>query len=408
MNIHLKEILTTDFVKRFQESFALATGWGTVFVDDEGKHLGEGSNFSAFCQAMNSTKEGSTYCAQTNRKAIDLAIKQQAPSIYVCHAGLVNIEIPLSFDGEYVGAITAGQVLCSDPDAYPRDARLIDLPWLHTEEAKQFLKDTRVLTKEQIEATAVSLENIANHIIQTAMYHKLEERVQQEENKLLEYQKRQIEMEHLLKLAELDALQKQVTPHFMFNVLNSVSRLISLERYQTAQEMIDSFSQMLRYSLSSGTDETTLGEEFRYIDHYLSIQKTRFGDRITSALILDEGLESIAIPYFSIQQLVDNALQHGLLPREQGGHLEVRASLEEDRVIIIITDNGVGMAPDIYRSVIQSVEKLHVGGKHIGVANALKRLRYMYEKNFNYTIESSPGKGTVIILAIDRSSISHN
>ena len=113
MHVVLKEILTEDFIERFQESFAFATGFGVVFVDLNGNHIGEGSNFSKFCREINRTKEGAAYCANTNRKAIEDAMRTKKPSIYVCHAGLINIEIPLTYEGEYIGAFTAGQVLCS-------------------------------------------------------------------------------------------------------------------------------------------------------------------------------------------------------------------------------------------------------------------------------------------------------
>ena len=87
-------------------------------------------------------------------------------------------------------------------------------------------------------------------------------------------------MEHHLKLAELDALQKQVTPHFYFNVISSISRLISMEEYSSASNMLNSFSQMLRYSLSNIKSKITLEQELNYIQNYLVIQKNRFSERI--------------------------------------------------------------------------------------------------------------------------------
>jgi ligand-binding sensor protein len=212
MKISIKDILTEDFINKFQESFAYATGFGVVFVDLEGNHIGEGSNFTKFCKEINKTKEGAAHCARTNRKAIEIAMKTKKPSIYVCHAGLINIEIPLTYEGEYIGALTAGQVLCSDSDIYPKDNELSTIPWLNSNEAKDYFNNIEILTKQQIEATATSLENIANYIIQTSLYNKLQEKLIEEQKKIMEYKKKQIEMEHQLKLAELDALQKQVTP----------------------------------------------------------------------------------------------------------------------------------------------------------------------------------------------------
>lgn len=406
MDIKLKEILTEEFVATLQDSFAFATGFGVVFVDLDGNHIGEGSNFSKYCRAINNTKEGASYCALTNRKAIDLAIKTKKPSIYICHAGLINIEIPLTYEGEYIGAITAGQVLCSDMDIYPKDTEFKSLPWFDTEEAAEYLSNIKVLTKEQIEATAISLENIGNYIVQNAMYNKLQEKLVEERQKTLEYEKKQIEMEHQLKLAELDALQKQVTPHFIFNVISSISRLISMEDYSSASNMLDSFSQMLRYSLSNIRSKITLEQELNYIHNYLIIQKNRFHERIEYEIIADNEILSLTIPYFSLQPLVENAIEHGLLPLENGGKLRLTFSTSCSHYSIEITDNGVGMAEGKLEE-IKKIMKSDVNNNfmsHIGLKNCYKRFKLMYGESSIFNITSEPNKGTTIYITIKRNT----
>jgi len=211
--MELRDILTDEFKEQFQDSFAHTTGFGVVFVDLDGNHIGEGSNFTPFCAEINKTAEGAEYCSKTNRNAIEIAIATNKPCIYVCHAGLINIEVPVKYNGEYIGAFTAGQVLCSDMDSYPKDDEPTTMAWLETEEATEYFKKIKVLTRQQIESTAKALENITNYIIQNLMYSKLQESLIEEQNKAIAFDKAKAEMEHALKLAELDALQKQVTPH---------------------------------------------------------------------------------------------------------------------------------------------------------------------------------------------------
>jgi len=405
MHVVLKEILTEDFIERFQESFAFATGFGVVFVDLNGNHIGEGSNFSKFCREINRTKEGAAYCANTNRKAIEDAMRTKKPSIYVCHAGLINIEIPLTYEGEYIGAFTAGQVLCSDcnQDTYPTDSELNAIPWLQTQEAKEYLKNIRTLTRQQIEATAVSLENIANYIIQTAMYNKLNEKLTIERNKRLEYEKKQIEMEHRLKLAELDALQKQVTPHFMFNVINSISRLISMEEYSSAKNMLDSFSQMLRYSLYNITSVITLRQELGYIENYLKIQKHRFTDRLEYEIEVQHDALNIKIPYFSLQPLVENAIIHGISPLEYGGSLKLICKKHKHHTSINIIDDGTGIAPDRMieiKNMINCYDDKTPDTSCIGLRNCYRRFKLMYGDKVNFFIDSKAGKGTKVRIDI--------
>lgn len=404
MKIELKDILTKEFLSQFQDSFAFATGFGVVFVDLDGNHIGQGSNFSKFCEEINKTEEGASYCAHTNRNAIDIAIKSKKPSIYVCHAGLINIEIPLTFDGEYIGAITAGQVLCSDMDGYPKDTKSCTMPWLKTEEAAEFFKNIKVLTKQQIEATAIALENFTNYIVQSAMYNKLQQRLNEEHQKNLIYERKQIEMEHQLKLAELDALQKQVTPHFVFNVISSISRLISMKEYPTAANMLDSFAQMLRYNLSSISSEITLRQELNYIKNYLTIQKNRFAERIEYEINADEESMSLIIPYFSLQPLIENAIEHGLLPLPDGGKVSVNCKVSTAQYTIEICDNGIGIDSEYLEEIKNNLHanKNIYQNHHIGLHNCYRRFILMYGDNVDLSIISKPHIGTSICISIKR------
>lgn len=407
MQTELKDIITEDFQNQVQDSFAFATGFGVVFVDREGNHLGSGSNFTRFCTTINNTKEGAKYCALTNRKAIELAIKTHKPCIYVCHAGLINIEIPLTYNGNYIGAITAGQVLCTDMDHYPKDTVVSSFPWLNSKEAKQLFSEIKILSVQQIEATAKALENISNYIIQNLMYNKLKENLMEEQQKILVYEKKQIELEHQLKLAELNALQKQVTPHFMFNVISSISRLISMQEYSKASNMLNSFAKMLRYSLSNISSTISLQQELDYIRNYLAIQKYRFGKRVEYDIQVDDEISSLVIPFFSIQPLVENSIEHGLLTLPDGGKITLFCTTGEEQYCIEIKDTGKGMDEEQLEKVkknLLAVESYN-STSHIGLINCYKRFKLMYGNNVNFCISSEINVGTCITIKIMKDAV---
>lgn len=294
----LNDIITEEFQNEIQDSFSLATGFGVIFTDAEGNHIGSRSNFCRFCNKINESKEGAFYCSCTNRKAIEIALKTKKPSIYICHAGLVNIEIPLMHKGECIGAITAGNVRCSEGDIYLREPAPDDSNWFDDPELAAYYKEICCMTKKQIEGTATALSNITNYIIQTAAYSQMQEDYARKTEELLKAETRRNQLEEQLKTAQLDALQKQITPHFIFNVINSVSRLMLLEEYNTAKDMLDSFAQMMRYNLSNITSFVTLRQEMDYIENYLAIQKIRFGKRISYQIDCAAELESMFIPFF--------------------------------------------------------------------------------------------------------------
>ena len=262
----LRSIITEEFQNEIQDSFAFATGFGVVFTDAEGNHIGPGGNFCRFCNKINETPEGAHYFSLSNKHAIELALAAKKPSIYICHAGLVNIEIPLIYENQCVGAITAGQVLCSEDNIYPEDEIASEINWLADPELAYFYSEIEIMDRKKIEATTTALSNLTNYVIQKLAYSQIQEKLAKQSEALLK-------AEHQLKLAQLDALQKQVTPHFIFNVINSISRLLSLEEYDTAEQMLNSFSQMLRYTLSNMKMSVLLEEEINYIKNYLTIQK---------------------------------------------------------------------------------------------------------------------------------------
>ena len=394
-NMDLRDIVTEEFQQEIQESFAYATGFGVVFIDKEGKHIGEGSNFTDFCKQINGTEEGARYCARSNCQAVHIALKTQKPSIYICHAGLVNIEIPLICDGCYAGAVTAGQVFCSEKGYYPQDFHSNVSGWLSDKKLSEYYKRIKTLTPQQIEAVATALANISNYILQNFAYRQAQE-------KFLLYEKKQAELENQLKDAQLNMLQKQVTPHFIFNVINSASRMVALEQYEKAEKMLNSFAGMMRYNLRNLKTYVTIEEEFDYIEKYLFIQKIRFGSRIKYEVSCEKMLKNFSIPFFSVQPLVENSIEHGILQRVQGGSISVVCKKQKNSVIIKVKDDGVGIPEDILQNI---KEKLFLSEQeavvdHIGIYNCCHRLKLFFDEKIKFDIYSEKNKGTKVEIVI--------
>lgn len=406
MSISLHDIVTEEFQKEIQDSFAYATGFGVMFIDPEGKHIGKGGNFTRFCTAINNKREWAQYCELSNRQAIALAMGNNTPSIYICHAGLVNIEIPLIFEGHHVGAITAGQVLASDPDYYPRDTVSSKIDWLDNPELAEYFKDIKTLSIQQIEATTTALANMSNYIVQRYAYAKMQEDLLKKENELLLYQKKQLESEHQLMQARFDALQKQVMPHFIFNVINSMHRLISMKNYKTAKEKISSFSFMMRYTLSNLQSTVSLEQEMDFIRHYLMIQKIRFNDRLEYDLQCNQEMKSLQIPFFSIQPLVENSIEHGVLKLPSGGKILFSCHIDEGEYRILIRDNGVGIGKkrldEIRKKYVQTGQSR--SGEHLGVYNCYNRFKLMYGTGFRLDMQSREEGGLEVVIAIARNA----
>ncbi|MCL2768164.1 MAG: histidine kinase, partial [Synergistaceae bacterium] len=295
------------------------------------------------------------------------------------------------------GAITAGQVFCEDIDYYPK-VDILSNELLNPDSAyAKYRKEVKVMTRRQVEATAMALFNISNFIMQKIAYGK----IQQE---LLLYQKQQIELEHKLKLAELDALHKQVTPHFIFSVINSVSRLIAMQEYCTADKMLSSFAQMLRYSLSNIQANVSLLQELNYIENYLAIQQMRFVKQIRYQIDCDSALAQMQVPFFSLQPLVENSIVHGLLNLEKGGELKLRCSHKSDYDEILLSDNGIGIDAAHLEEIKLFLQRVNIAtpGNHVGIYNSYQRFRLLYQDRFDFEINSIVNIGTTIHIRIRR------
>jgi two-component system, LytTR family, sensor kinase len=151
------------------------------------------------------------------------------------------------------------------------------------------------------------------------------------------------EQKRLLLEARLDALQRQINPHFLFNTLNSIASLVRMKP-EMAREMTVKLANILRALLKDHDTYVPLREELSFTDDYLDIEVVRFGaDKLRVEKEIDPRTLEVLVPSILLQPLIENSIKHGLEPRIHGGTVTLRSRLEGDRVLIEVADDGVGM-----------------------------------------------------------------
>src|SRR5579863_6055730 len=167
--------------------------------------------------------------------------------------------------------------------------------------------------------------------------------------------------------ARLRALQSQLEPHFLFNTLNGISSLVAGRQNEAAATMIARLSDFLRLTLKAGgTPEITVQDEIGFVNHYLDIQKLRFGSRLSfDVQVVPEALAAM-VPTLLLQPLVENALKHGILPRAAGGRVLVQVRVDSDKLLLRVEDDGPGLA---------SSPSASTG---VGLSNTASRLHELY------------------------------
>jgi two-component system, LytTR family, sensor kinase len=187
--------------------------------------------------------------------------------------------------------------------------------------------------------------------------------------------------------AQLQALQRQLHPHFLFNTLNTISALMHRDT-EAADEMLERLSDLLRLTLDRvGTQHVSLKDELDFLHKYLEIEKTRFGDRLQIHIDVEPETLDAAVPNLVLQPLVENALRHGIGPKIGGGRVDISARHESDTLWLQVRDNGVGLSQDAFH-------------KGVGLTNTRSRLQHLYGDRHRFECHTPPGGGLSVTVVI--------
>ncbi|MDF2595634.1 MAG: putative two-component sensor histidine kinase [Clostridia bacterium] len=192
---------------------------------------------------------------------------------------------------------------------------------------------------------------------------------------------------------ELDILQAQISPHFLYNTLNSVVRMIENQREDDAIKMIISLSKFFRISLSKGKNIISIQDELEHINNYLTIQKIRYKNKFEFEIEASEEILQYKTIKLILQPIVENALYHGIEYMDTEGLIKISASIVKDKILFEVKDNGLGISPDVLRNIL-SQEVKSKDGSGIGLKNVHERLNIGFGKEYGLEIESEADEGT--------------
>ncbi len=204
------------------------------------------------------------------------------------------------------------------------------------------------------------------------------------------------EQARLLLEARLDALQRQINPHFLFNTLNSITSLVRSQP-ELAREMILKLANILRVLLKDREAFVPFHEELAFTDDYLAIEVVRFGEKLRVVKEIAEETLQVVVPGMLLQPLLENSIKHGLEPRIGGGTVTLRSRIsEQGELVVEVEDDGVGMAPEVEGA--SPVSGLVRPGAGIGMRNVRERMAVLYGSMASVEIVSRPGRGTKVTL----------
>ena len=218
----------------------------------------------------------------------------------------------------------------------------------------------------------------------STMRHLMDDIIQQEEQK---------------RRSELDVLQSQINPHFLYNTLDSVVWMTENGRTDEAILMVTSLARFFRISLSRGSNIIPVADELEHARHYLTIQKMRYKNKFSAVITAEDGVESLYTIKLIVQPILENAIYHGMAYADGDGEIAVRAFREGADVVIEVADNGPGMPEEVVARLLDpnGPDAAPSGkGSGIGFRNVHQRVRLTFGSPYGLTILSEPDAGTTV------------
>ncbi|HBE80908.1 MAG TPA: hypothetical protein DDW65_24440 [Firmicutes bacterium] len=254
----------------------------------------------------------------------------------------------------------------------------------------------KVVTHDEVGVVTRAFNEMVSSISRliTEIKHKSDLEIRLQDQEL-----QNLSMKNVLREAELHALQSQINPHFLFNMLNAGVQLAIIENADKTAEFVDKVSSLLRYNLRTLDTPVTIQEEINHLKTYFFILETRYGSERFHFLIQidsdDPGIFNYQIPLLTLQPIAENALIHGIEEKESGGKIEVRVFKDLEFVVVQVSDNGLGMDSQTL-TCIQQGNQISGHTTGLGLHNVRERLRLFYGQEDLFSIQSIPNQGTTI------------
>ena len=227
-----------------------------------------------------------------------------------------------------------------------------------------------------------------SHSVQSmvsTMRHLMEDVIQQEEEK---------------RRSELDVLQSQINPHFLYNTLDSVVWMTENGRTQEAVVMLTALARFFRISLSKGSNIITIGDELEHARNYLTIQKMRYKNKFSVDISAEPGIEKLYTIKLIVQPILENAIYHGMEYADGDGEIHIRAFREGENAVIEVEDNGPGMSDETVQQLLKPGRCSKAKGSGIGLRNVHQRIRLTFGAAYGLSIRSEPDNGTVVRICL--------
>lgn len=200
--------------------------------------------------------------------------------------------------------------------------------------------------------------------------------------------------------SEMDALQSQINPHFLYNALESLTWMVEAERNDEAVFMISQLARLFRISLSKGRTVITIKDEIQHAQSYMNIQQIRYKNKFSVDFQVDPSLYDYCTVKLILQPILENAINYGVREMDDCGEIIVKGKKEKGNIILSVEDNGLGMSQEEVEFVLTDSNRIHKHGSGVGLVNINSRIKILFGKEYGLIVESEPDEGTRVSICI--------
>ena len=215
--------------------------------------------------------------------------------------------------------------------------------------------------------------------------------------KMEELMEKQAKAAEDLRIAEFNSLQAQINPHFLYNPMDMINWMALQGQTNEISHAVQSLSRFYKLTLSRKKGISTIARELGHVTIYVQLQNMRYHDSIELITDIPDELSEYQIPKLTLQPVVENSILHGILEKEsKSGTIVITGWMENEDIVLLISDDGVGISPEILSTILSGKGKSQSGGTNIAVYNTHRRLQILYGNNYGLTYSSKPGEGTEV------------
>lgn len=215
--------------------------------------------------------------------------------------------------------------------------------------------------------------------------------------KMYELMEKQAKAAEDLRIAEFNSLQAQINPHFLYNTMDMINWMALQGQTEEISHAVQSLSRFYKLTLSRKKGISTIARELEHVTIYVQLQNMRYHDSIELITDIPDELSEYQIPKLTLQPVVENSILHGILEKEsKSGTIVITGWMENEDIVLLISDDGVGIPPEIISTILSGKGNSQSGGTNIAVYNTHRRLQILYGKDYGLIYSSNPGEGTEV------------